>query len=291
MRPLQFAQLLCKYEAKWARLCWQRQHRTSHKRNYMNRYVTGDYLTDTERHITRSWTEGTLHIDQVLYPGSEGLSAGQDITFSEPVGIYDGDDGYFYKRVILNTYELKGGNQYVLFLMPPDDRGVYEVGNLYLGHFDVTGNDPLDEIGGAFDPDGSQTTKQDLRDELTRDYGITFVPKNAPSITALSPGSAAPGGAAFTLSVTGSDFKDGAVVKFGTAEKPTTFLSATSLSVSIAASDIAAAGTVNVTVVNPDQQVSAGKPFAVGQTSALPGAQIVSHGIAAPAPGSPPLRR
>lgn len=90
----------------------------------------------------------------------------------------------------------------------------------------------------------------------------------APGITALSPNTAVPGGAMFTLTVTGTDFKNGAVIKFGAAEEPTTFLSATSLSATIPASDIATAGTVSVTVVNPDEQVSAGRPFTVQNVNA-----------------------
>ena len=71
------------------------------------------------------------------------------------------------------------------------------------------------------------------------------------AITSLSPTGAAAGGAAFTLTVNGSGFAAGAVVTFNGAAKTTTFISATQLTAAIAATDIAAAGIVNVTVTNP----------------------------------------
>lgn len=98
----------------------------------------------------------------------------------------------------------------------------------------------------------------------------------APSISSLSPGTAAPGGAAFTLTVNGTDFKNGAVVKFGNSEKITTFLSATQLSAPITASEIATTASVPVIVTNPDGQSSAARNFTVQAGSPLPGCQIIS---------------
>ncbi|MCS6881536.1 MAG: IPT/TIG domain-containing protein [Chloroflexaceae bacterium] len=80
----------------------------------------------------------------------------------------------------------------------------------------------------------------------------TFTINNpAPAITSLSPASATAGGPAFTLTVTGSNFVNGAVVRWNDTDRPTTFVSATQLTAQIPASDIAAAGTASITVVNP----------------------------------------
>ena len=65
------------------------------------------------------------------------------------------------------------------------------------------------------------------------------------------PSSAAAGSAAFTLTVNGVGFVTGATVNFNGAPKATTFVSNTQITAAILASDIATAGTANVTVINP----------------------------------------
>ena len=70
----------------------------------------------------------------------------------------------------------------------------------------------------------------------------------APTITALSPSSATAGGAAFTLTVTGTNFISGATVKWGTTSLTTTVSSTTTVTAPVTAAMIATAGTVNVTV-------------------------------------------
>ena len=72
----------------------------------------------------------------------------------------------------------------------------------------------------------------------------------APTLTTLSPSSAAAGGPAFTLTVNGSNFVNGSVVSWNGANRTTTFVSATQLTAAIPAADIAAAGSASVTVQN-----------------------------------------
>lgn len=67
----------------------------------------------------------------------------------------------------------------------------------------------------------------------------------------LSPLSAAPGGAGFTLTVTGTGFAPGAVLNWNRSARTTTVLSSSSLQATINATDIAQVGTASVTVVNP----------------------------------------
>ncbi len=67
----------------------------------------------------------------------------------------------------------------------------------------------------------------------------------------LVPDSAAPGGAGFVLVVNGSGFVAGATVDWNGSALVTTFVSGTQLSAAVPASDIAAAGTAKVVVVNP----------------------------------------
>jgi hypothetical protein len=72
-----------------------------------------------------------------------------------------------------------------------------------------------------------------------------------PVITMLSPFWAAPGGPGFTLTVHGTDFVNGAVVRWKGSNRTTTFVSSTRLTAVINQADIATAGTAAVTVFNP----------------------------------------
>lgn len=67
----------------------------------------------------------------------------------------------------------------------------------------------------------------------------------------LNPGSAIVGSAAFTLTVTGSNFVSCSTVQWNGNARATTFVSSTSLQAAITAADIATAATAMVTVVNP----------------------------------------
>jgi hypothetical protein len=84
-----------------------------------------------------------------------------------------------------------------------------------------------------------------------------------PVISSLSPASATAGGAAFTLTVKGSNFAQGSTVNWNGAAKTTTYVSATQLSAAILATDIASAGTYKVTVVNSTGATSPAVNFTV----------------------------
>ncbi|MEP7342740.1 MAG: IPT/TIG domain-containing protein [Acidobacteriota bacterium] len=80
----------------------------------------------------------------------------------------------------------------------------------------------------------------------------TFTINNpSPAITSLNPASATAGGGAFTLTVNGSGFVAGSTVRWNGGARTTTFVSGTQLTAQIPASDIATAGTANVTISNP----------------------------------------
>ena len=69
----------------------------------------------------------------------------------------------------------------------------------------------------------------------------TPTPNPSPAITTLSPASAAAGGAAFTLTVDGSNFVPASVVQWNGNSRTTTFVSASQLTAQILAGDIARA--------------------------------------------------
>ncbi len=72
-----------------------------------------------------------------------------------------------------------------------------------------------------------------------------------PSVTRLSPTNQTAGGAAFTLTVTGTNFEPNSVVLWNGSSRTTTYVSAISLTAAITAADIATPGTANVSVTTP----------------------------------------
>ena len=85
----------------------------------------------------------------------------------------------------------------------------------------------------------------------------------APKITSISPFFGIAGGAAFTLTVNGTNFLSGSTVNFNGNGRTTTFVSATQVTAVILTSDIASAGSFNVTVTNPGGGTSNADSFTV----------------------------
>ncbi len=103
--------------------------------------------------------------------------------------------------------------------------------------------------------------------------------QGVPTITSLSPGTVTAGGAAFTLVVNGTGFFAGSVVQVNGAARTTTFVSATQITVAIPATDIATAGTDQITVFNPAVVAAGGTsaPFVLTITAATPPAPTLTH--------------
>src|ERR1700733_9773502 len=76
-------------------------------------------------------------------------------------------------------------------------------------------------------------------------------PPVTPTITAISPSSAVAGGAAFTLTISGTNFVAASMVDFGGSAPATTFVNSKQLTAAIPAASIASTGTPAVTVTNP----------------------------------------
>jgi hypothetical protein len=81
--------------------------------------------------------------------------------------------------------------------------------------------------------------------------GSGTMASTAPTIAQLMPNSAMAGGPAFTLTVNGSNFANGAFVYWNAATRATMFVTAGQVTAAISASDIATASTVPVYVRNP----------------------------------------
>jgi YVTN family beta-propeller protein len=76
-------------------------------------------------------------------------------------------------------------------------------------------------------------------------------PTPAPTITTILPNTAVTGGAAFTLTINGTNFVAASMVNFAGSAPVTTFVNSTQLTAVIPASSIASTGTLAVTVTNP----------------------------------------
>ena len=72
-----------------------------------------------------------------------------------------------------------------------------------------------------------------------------------PIVSSINPISITAGSAGFTLTVNGSNFINGSTVRWNGADRVTTYVSATQLTTAIPASDVAKAGSAQVTVFNP----------------------------------------
>jgi trimeric autotransporter adhesin len=102
---------------------------------------------------------------------------------------------------------------------------------------------------------------------------------NDPVLTSVSPTTTASGGAAFTLTVNGSNFANGYVVTWNGATKPTTFVSANQMTASISATDIASPGCAAVAVSTNSQN---GPTFSVSMDVLVTGTGAPSNCTSGP---------
>ncbi len=80
---------------------------------------------------------------------------------------------------------------------------------------------------------------------------IIAINNPVPTLTTINPTAAIAGGAAFTLTVNGTNFNNTSIVRWNGADRATTLVNATQLTAAITAADVLSAGTATVTVNNP----------------------------------------
>ncbi len=85
----------------------------------------------------------------------------------------------------------------------------------------------------------------------TSNSQIFLINNPMPTTTTITPSTRIAGSSTFTLTVNGTNFNASSVVRWNGSNRTTTFVSATQLTASISAADIATAGTATVTVNNP----------------------------------------
>jgi hypothetical protein len=82
-------------------------------------------------------------------------------------------------------------------------------------------------------------------------FNIETLPNPFPNIVGLSPDLVDAGGPGFLLTITGAGFNPSSQVRWNGMPRPTTFISATQLTIIVSGSDTTAAGHANITVFNP----------------------------------------
>ncbi len=115
-----------------------------------------------------------------------------------------------------------------------------------------------DYSGAAVDPSDSLTvwvTGEYIRSTAGSDWGTVIAQLQFSNpfgtISSLSPSPVTVGGPAFTLTVNGTGFVPTSFVRVNGSDRATTYISDTQLSATVLASDIAVAGTRNITVFTP----------------------------------------
>jgi hypothetical protein len=111
---------------------------------------------------------------------------------------------------------------------------------------------------------------------------IVQLTPGTPTIAALSPDSAVPNGSAFTLTVCGSGFAEGATVFWNGSTRPTTFISDSQIACAIPASDIAAGSELSTVVINVQNPSGAGSN---PSTFVIKTANVLATQSTAAAPG------
>src|SRR5437867_3556149 len=137
-------------------------------------------------------------------------------------------------------------------------RGDYTLGDYALGPSSAYGGVSIDIDTGAVDGSDPGADMATLIDKTAPGPGLGAVtgvwlatPSPVPSLTSLVPNTALAGAPSLVLTVNGSNCTSSAVVRWNGADRATTFVSGAQLQAAISASDIAAAGTAQVTVLNP----------------------------------------
>lgn len=112
---------------------------------------------------------------------------------------------------------------------------------------------------------------------------VTAAPNPAPTLSSISPTNTSAGSAQFTLTVNGSNFVNGSIVRWNGSDLVTTVVSATQLTAIVPAGLVASQGTATVTVFNPAPGggTSSGQTFTIGAAPSAPAPVIISISPAA----------
>ncbi|MFN0108882.1 MAG: beta strand repeat-containing protein [Blastocatellia bacterium] len=101
--------------------------------------------------------------------------------------------------------------------------------------------------------------------------GLPVRPRNPiPRVSSLNPSSVMAGGPGFTLVVTGTSFVNGSIVRVNNQDRPTDFVSDTTLAAQISAADIAMSAALSINVFNPGPGGGMSGPLTLNVTNPVP---------------------
>jgi len=125
------------------------------------------------------------------------------------------------------------------------------------------------QFGFRYGPTIGGNAAASVATEKTDNISFIIHGEGLPSISSLQPSAVDAGSAAFTLTVNGSNFVSGDTVEWNGVALATTFVSASKLTAKVAATEVAAAGSAAVTVVDNAAGDQTSKPalFAIPLTS------------------------
>ena len=215
-----------------------------------------------------AYVTGLTFSSEATFP----VTVGPDLTFNGGSSL--GGDAFVAKicGVTLDPASLSFGDQVVGTTSAEQTVTLTNLGSVPLtitglaagGAFDQvhTCGTPLEVRGSCtisvtFNPTtlGSQTGEVTITDDACGNaysIGLSGTGINpVPTLASISPSSTMAGGGDFALTVMGSDFVLGAVVRWNASDRTTIFVDNGELQAAIPASDVAAGGTAEVTVVNP----------------------------------------
>ena len=115
-------------------------------------------------------------------------------------------------------------------------------------------------------------------------FDPTPAPNPTPVITSLDPNARASGSGAFVLNIIGSGFVGNSQARWNGADRTTTFVNSTRLTMSVSAADVASVGTANITVSSPAPGggTSNSVSFAIGTSAVTTSAATFIQGSVAP---------
>ena len=204
-------------------------------------------------HTGKLWTTTGALLASAPF-SAETASGWQEIRFATPVAIAA-------NTVYVASYYTASG--YYALTNPYFTSQVYRPPLTALADGDGGGDGVYQYGGGGFPTSTYNASNYWVDVVFDSNAGST----SGPTLASLSPSSGQAGGAGFTLTVTGSNFVSGASVQWNGSARSTTFVSASQLTATIAATDIAAAGTAQVTVANPGGSVSNALSFTITASS------------------------
>ncbi|MDD2599352.1 MAG: right-handed parallel beta-helix repeat-containing protein [Kiritimatiellae bacterium] len=252
----------------------------------------------------RNWWGSTTGPVNGTNPGGSGAIVSDNVDFSPWLG--DGTDtdlaaiGFqpdlttvYYKPALLVFAQQPGGAALGMALNPQptvkvlDDNG--QIATQFVGtvSLSISSNPGFGQLGGTIDMlatagvvsfnnvsianDGGAGYKLKATvGNLTVESDAFTISNPNPVLSSMDPIFIAKGSAAFTLTVSGSDFVPSSTVMWNGSSRATTYLSASQLTAAITAADVATAGTAQISVASPTATTSGELTFTITETALAP---------------------